>query len=317
MVERMSLRVRCSAAVNPVSANKRQIDAADRKARKCFRGFGPTFSPISYDLSGDTREFRAGNFFAPRNKSGDSVMSLNKVNQIYAAAERNAAVDHELGSIRSSRSWWRKSNRLSAGFGRAGRLALLYHGNSALEQQLWQNRSIDSRRRFCSSNRRAMRIRPMERPTSVCHTCRSIARCCGSCRTWAATLLSSEWGGSRCRTLIQPLAGRCRSDSFDCDGRDNRKAADKIRIPKQRPSRLWRRAVASLRKAVERLDPELRGREERLKDTARSMPASDDRRELAVRLATCTGLSRRDSVSNRRSRPGRWNSTERERSGTE
>ena len=128
-------------AVNPVLPIS-VVDADGRKTGNASAALVQTFSPIPYDLSGDTSEFGSA-FLRVEEQISDPRHVLNKVNQVYAAAERNAAVDQELGSVPLEQELVAQvKSIIGPDLGRAGRLALLYHGNSALEQQVWQN-SVD------------------------------------------------------------------------------------------------------------------------------------------------------------------------------
>jgi hypothetical protein len=99
-----------------------------------------TFSPISYDLQGE--ESAAASKFGREFLKAEREIS-SRTNQVYATAERNAAIDQEVGFVPLEQELTRQAkSMIGPDLGRQGGLTFLYHRNPSLSQQVWRN-SVD------------------------------------------------------------------------------------------------------------------------------------------------------------------------------
>jgi hypothetical protein len=126
-------------SIPPICVIKSDQQSAARASATLLR----TFSPIPYDLEREAsvpaskfgREFLK----AEREISGPRA----RLSQVYAAAERNAAIDQEVGFLPLEQELTRQvKSMIGSDLGRAGGLTFLYHRNASLSQRVWHN-SVD------------------------------------------------------------------------------------------------------------------------------------------------------------------------------
>jgi hypothetical protein len=125
-------------AVNPVSPIC-IVRSGHKKSLSGQAELLSTFAPIRYDLD-DPSSDEAHAFGAEFLKVElDNHGRRERPNQVYAAAERNMALDQESGHEPLERELMRQVSAVIPDFGRAGGFKFLYHGNLALSQQVWRN----------------------------------------------------------------------------------------------------------------------------------------------------------------------------------